>query len=68
MKNYIIRIYRKERGDCRALVGTAEEVGRPGKRAFTNFDELRRILNSPPGRNVSAKREVQQREKRAGSR
>jgi len=68
VKNYIIRIYRKERGGRRALVGTAEEVGREGRRAFTNFDELREILNSPAGRGVPAKREVQQRGKRAGSR
>lgn len=68
MKNYIIRIYRQERDDRRALVGTAEEVGRQGRRAFTNFDELREILNSPAGRGVPAGHEVLRRGKRAGSR
>lgn len=44
MKNYIVRIYRDKKVDHRDLVGVVEEVGRPGRRAFTNFDELREIL------------------------
>lgn len=46
MKSYIVRIYRGERGNPHGLVGTVEEVGMEGKRAFTNFEELWDIFNS----------------------
>jgi hypothetical protein len=45
--NYIVRIYRFKKDDPRGLVGVVEEVGIKGKRAFTNYDELWEILNSP---------------------
>lgn len=46
MHNYIVRIYRKERDNPGLLVGTVEEVGAEGKKAFTTFDELWDILNA----------------------
>ncbi len=45
VSSYIVRIYRKGRGQPRLLVGVVEEVGTKGKRAFTTFDELGEILN-----------------------
>jgi hypothetical protein len=45
VQSYIIRIYRKRKGRKPVLVGTAEKVGLLGKKAFTNFDELREILS-----------------------
>jgi len=43
--DYIVRIYRHEKDRPRSIVGTVEEVGAEGKRAFTNLDELWKILN-----------------------
>lgn len=45
--NYIVRIYRFKKDHPRSLVGVVEEVGVEGKRAFTNYDELWDIINSP---------------------
>ena len=45
MGNYIVRIYRSEKGNPRKLVGLVEEVGKDGRRGFTNLDELWGILN-----------------------
>lgn len=45
MANYVIRIYRFEENNPRALVGLVEEVGQKGKKGFTNYDELWEILN-----------------------
>jgi hypothetical protein len=45
MKTYIVRIYRCEKNVPRSLVGVVEEVGVEGKKAFTNLDELWKILN-----------------------
>ena len=50
MDYYIVRIYRHEKKKPHNLVGIVEEVdpkrGRKEKKAFTNFDELREILNA----------------------
>lgn len=48
MENYIVRIYRFEKGNPRSLVGIVESVEgeRREKRAFTNLDDLWEILNS----------------------
>jgi hypothetical protein len=43
--DYIVRIYRYEKSNPRKLVGTVEEVGADGKKAFVNLDELWKILN-----------------------
>jgi hypothetical protein len=45
MGNYIVRIYRSEKDNPRKLVGLVEEVGKDGRRGFTNLDELWGILN-----------------------
>jgi hypothetical protein len=47
LDNYIIRIYRREKNNPRILVGVVEEVGAEGNKAFTNPEELWKILNSP---------------------
>jgi len=43
--DYIVRIYRFEKGKPRSLVGLVEQVGKKGKKAFNNYDELWEILN-----------------------
>ena len=45
MDNYIVRIYRRKRDNPRVLVGLVEEVGRKGKKAFNDLDDLWEILN-----------------------
>jgi len=47
VRTYIVRIYRFEKDNPKSLVGVVEEVGVKGKKAFTNYDELWDILNSP---------------------
>ncbi len=51
MNSYLVRIYREDKNKPRNLVGTVEEVGAAGKKAFTNLDELWTILNSTRKRN-----------------
>jgi len=46
MKSYVVRIYRFEEKHPLSLVGVVEEVGVKGKKAFTNLDELWKILSS----------------------
>lgn len=48
--DYIIRIYRRNRQNPRMVVGTLEKVGEKLKMSFTDFEELRTILNVPRGR------------------
>jgi len=45
MKDYLIRIHRREKNNPRKLVGVVEEVGVEGNKAFSNLDELWEILN-----------------------
>ncbi len=47
--NFIIRLYRFEKDNPRNLVGLVEIVGKKGRMAFTNMDELWEILNSSFG-------------------
>ena len=47
--NYILRIYRFEKGNPRSLVGIVEETGVKGRKAFTGYDELWEILNTDSG-------------------
>ena len=51
MNSYIVRIYRQEKDRPRSLVGIVEEVGVDGRRAFTDLDELWKILNSDGTKN-----------------
>ena len=45
MKDYVLRIYRRDRNNPRRLVGVVEEVEVAGTKAFSNLDELWSILN-----------------------
>jgi len=54
--NYVVRIYRFDMNNPRHLVGVVEEVGIKGKKAFTNYDELWDILNSPKRTKARRKR------------
>gem|GEM_PF-1351513 len=49
MKDFIIRLYRYEKDNPRALVGIVEIVGKKGRMGFTTLDELWEILNSSFG-------------------
>lgn len=44
-RDYIVRIYRCDKKKPRSIIGIVEEVGVAGKQAFTNIDELWKILN-----------------------
>ena len=58
MANYVVRIYRFEENNPRALIGLVEEMGEKRKNAFTNLDELWEIINSPKT-NLAARKEDQ---------
>ena len=49
MEHFIIRLYRFEKDQPRALVGLVEQVGKKGRIGFTSMDELWEILNSSIG-------------------
>lgn len=49
MENFIIRLYRFEKDNPRALVGLVEKPGKKGRIGFTTMDELWEILNSSIG-------------------
>jgi hypothetical protein len=51
-QSYIVRVYRHDKDNPRELVGLVEEVGKEGRRGFTNLDELWGILNSPDRRKI----------------
>ena len=62
--NYIVRIYRREKDNPRVLVGLVEEVGKKGKRAFNDLDDLWEILNAGkrmtnPGRQETVRRMIE---------
>jgi hypothetical protein len=44
LRIWTIRICRFDKRKSRNVVGTVEEVGSSGKRAFSTFEELREIL------------------------
>ncbi|MGZ3534976.1 MAG: hypothetical protein ACXU9K_07105, partial [Thermodesulfobacteriota bacterium] len=56
MKDYVLRIYRREKKDPRILVGVVEEVGVEGNKAFSNLDELWSILNSSRAETAKTKK------------
>ncbi len=45
MDSYVVRVYRQEKDNPRMLVGTIEKVGKRGRAAFTNMDELWEIVD-----------------------
>jgi hypothetical protein len=57
MNCYIVRIYRKEQDNPRMFVGVVEEVGKKGKRAFMNLDDLWEIMNPREKKREKAKQE-----------
>ena len=56
MKDYVLRIYRREKNDPRILVRVVEEVGVEGNKTFSNLDELWSILNPSRAETVKAKK------------
>jgi hypothetical protein len=62
MNTYIVRVYQK--GNCirNRLLGIVEKVGAAEKKAFTNFEELREILN-PRLKNAAKKNPARQKNK-----
>jgi hypothetical protein len=45
MKTFIVHIYKCEKKDSHSLLGVVEEVGHEGKMAFTNPDDLLKIMS-----------------------
>lgn len=62
MNTYIVRVYQK--GNCihNRLLGIVEKVGAAEKKAFTDFEELREILN--PQKDQEDKRAKKKKAKR----
>ena len=42
--DYIVRVYRYNKSNSRCFAGTVEKVGMEGKQAFSNLEELWKIL------------------------
>ena len=59
LETYIVRIYRREPGVPSQLAGMVEEPGCPGKKPFTDIDELLSI--------ISKENFTRQKEKRKGA-
>ncbi len=49
MDSYVVRIYRRNSGSPQNLVGLVELVEIDEEKAFTNFEELRAILDRRQG-------------------
>jgi hypothetical protein len=56
LKDYLVKIYRREKRDPRILFGVVEEVGVEGIKAFSNLDELWLILNPSKAETAKAKK------------
>ena len=46
MEVYIVRIYRREKGNPDYVVGTVEEPGKPERKTFAGAEELWKILGT----------------------
>ena len=57
LKNYIIRIYRRDRADPDKIWGIIEDIESGAKHRFTSFGELKRVLAATDGRPPRKKRE-----------
>jgi hypothetical protein len=67
LKDYLIRIHRREKNDPRILVGVVEEVGLEGNKTFSNLDELWSILNpSKAGTGKTKKRDKSLKHRKQG--
>jgi len=56
LKDYVVKIYRREKNDPRILIGVVEEVGVEGNKAFSNLDELWSILNPSKAETAKTKK------------
>jgi len=54
MENYVVRIYHHKKNNPEKFIGVVEKIGDEGKKAFTNLEELWKILN--PSRAGSSQR------------
>ena len=52
MESYVVRIYRRDAGSPQSLVGLVELVEVGKEKTFTNFEELRAILDRKEGHAV----------------
>ena len=50
MDSYLVRIYRREKDNPEAIVGTIEEIGAKKIQSFKNLSELSRIITTPKKR------------------
>jgi len=67
-RDYIVRVYRCDKKRPRRIIGIIEEVGNMEKKAFTNIEELWKILNPSAEIKIQegkTKRETRTRKKRA---
>jgi len=46
LATYIVRIYRSKKNKPRGFVGVVEQIGVKGRKAFTDYDELWKIIGS----------------------
>jgi hypothetical protein len=64
---YIIRISRREESDPHMVVGTVEEPGIPGRKAFVNLDQLWDILNLKKKKLSKLKKKIEVHSKGGGN-
>ncbi len=50
MDSYLVRIYRREKDNPEAIVGTIEKIGAQEIQSFKNLSELSRIITTPKKR------------------
>ena len=50
MDSYLIRIYRREKDNPEAIVGTIEEIGAQETYTFKNLSELSKVITVPKKR------------------
>lgn len=55
MESYVVRIYRRNCSDLQDLIGLVELVDTDEQRGFTNFDELKAILDGQLGQEPEKK-------------
>lgn len=57
LKNYIIRVYRRDRSDSDKIWGIVEDIESGMKHRFTTFGGLKRVLAATDGRPPRKQRE-----------
>ena len=50
MDSYLVRIYRREKDNPEAIVGTIEEIGAKKIQSFKNLSELSKVITVPKKR------------------